>query len=140
MEYIAYLHKERNSDYGVSFPDFPGCITAGRTLDEAARMAAEALAFHIQGMIEDGAEIPEPSRIDDIATDIARHGAIAFLVNVEATDPTVRINITARESQVAKIDAFAAAAGLTRSGYMVREAMNGSKRMPRQSRRSAARR
>ena len=42
MEYIAYLHKDRDSDYGVSFPDFPGCITAGKTLDEASRMAAEA--------------------------------------------------------------------------------------------------
>ena len=43
MDYIAYLHKDRNSDYGVSFPDFPGCITAGKTLEEAHRMAAEAL-------------------------------------------------------------------------------------------------
>jgi hypothetical protein len=32
MEYIAYLHKDRDSDCGVSFPDFPGCITAGKTL------------------------------------------------------------------------------------------------------------
>ena len=48
MEYIAYLHKDRDSDYGVSFPDFPGCITAGRTLDEASRLAGEALALHIQ--------------------------------------------------------------------------------------------
>ena len=54
MEYIAYLHKDRGSDYGVSFPDFPGCITAGRTLDEASRMAEDALALHIQGMIEIG--------------------------------------------------------------------------------------
>ncbi len=37
MEYIAYLHKDRKSDFGVSFPDFPGCITAGKTLDESAR-------------------------------------------------------------------------------------------------------
>src|SRR5689334_6632615 len=38
MHYIAYLHKTRRSDYGVSFPDFPGCITAGKTLEEARRM------------------------------------------------------------------------------------------------------
>jgi hypothetical protein len=38
MEYIAHLHKDRNSDYDVSFPDFPGCISAGKTL--ASRMAA----------------------------------------------------------------------------------------------------
>jgi len=128
MEYIAYLHKGRNSDYGVSFPDFPGCITAGRTLDEASRMAQEALALHIQGMIEDGDPIPEPSKLDDIAKDVTEQGAIAFLVKAEPKDATVRINITARESQLAKIDELADAAGLTRSGYMVREAIAGEKR------------
>jgi predicted RNase H-like HicB family nuclease len=59
MKYIAYLHKEKKSDYGVSFPDFPGCITAGETLDEARRNAVEALSLHIKGMLEDGEEIPE---------------------------------------------------------------------------------
>ena len=36
MEYIAYLHKDKNTDYGVSFPDFPGCITAGSSLGKRA--------------------------------------------------------------------------------------------------------
>ena len=74
MEYIAYLHKDKNSDFGVSFPDFPGCVTAGKTLDEARVMAVEALALHIAGMAEDGAAIPEPSTIDDLADEM-----IAFL-------------------------------------------------------------
>src|SRR3981081_2225327 len=64
MEYRAYLHKDGNSDYGVSFPDFPGCITAGKTLDEASRMAAEALALPIQGMIEGGGGVPGASQLD----------------------------------------------------------------------------
>jgi predicted RNase H-like HicB family nuclease len=50
MKYIACLHKDKNSDCGVSFPDFPGCITAGSTLEEARSMAAEALALHVAGM------------------------------------------------------------------------------------------
>ena len=135
MEYIAYLHKDRNSDYGVSFPDFPGCITAGKTLDEASRMAAEALAFHIQGMIEDGDAVPEASKLDEVAANAAKHGAIAFMVNVDAPDATVRVNITARESQLEKIDALAEAAGMTRSGYMVRAALGeGKKPLRAQSR------
>jgi predicted RNase H-like HicB family nuclease len=69
MEYIAYLHKDSNSDFGVSFPDFPGCVTAGRTLDEARQLAPEALALHIEGMIEDGEHIPKPSTLDDLASD-----------------------------------------------------------------------
>ena len=104
MEYIAYLHKDRDSDYGVSFPDFPGCVTAGKSLDEASRMAAEALEFHIQGMIEDGDAVPEASKLDNVAADAAKSGAVAFMVSVDAPDATVRVNITARESQLDKID------------------------------------
>ncbi len=137
MEYIAYLHKDRDSDYGVSFPDFPGCITAGRTLDEASRLAPEALALHIEGMIEDGEAVPEPSKVDDIAADAAKHGAIAFMVKVDAPDATVRVNITARESQIEKIDQLAEAAGLTRSAYMVRAALGERKRVVRAQSRSA---
>lgn len=136
MEYIAYLHKDKNSDYGVSFPDFPGCITAGRTLDEASRMAQEALALHMQGMIEDGDPIPGPSKLDDIAKDAAKLGAIAFMVKAESPDATVRVNITARESQLKKIDDLAEAAGLTRSGYMVRAAVAAATRPTRGNRRT----
>ena len=60
MECIAYLHKDPNSDFSVSFPDFPGCVTAGRTLEEARHMAVEALGLHINGMIEDCEGIPAP--------------------------------------------------------------------------------
>ena len=125
MDYIAYLHKDKGSDFGVSFPDFPGCITAGKTLDQAHRMATEALRLHIAGMVEDGEEIPAPSTLDSLAGDPARKGAVAFLVHVEpATERTVRINITAREKQLQEIDKLANKAGLTRSAYMVRSALH----------------
>ena len=104
MEYIAYLHKDGKSDFGISFPDFPGCLTAGKTLEEARRMAAEALALHIRGMAEDGEAIPEPSTIDDVATDPAMKGAVAFLVSADL-EKTVRVNITARESQIDAVEA-----------------------------------
>jgi predicted RNase H-like HicB family nuclease len=90
MDYIAYLHKDHKSDFGVSFPDFPGCITAGRTLEEARRRAAEALSFHIVGMIEDGEKIPNPSTVDDVAGDPALKGAIASLSLAEIGWPTAR--------------------------------------------------
>ncbi len=122
MEYIAYLHKDGKSDFGVSFPDFPGCVTAGRTLEEAQRLAGEALALHIAGMAEDGEAIPEPSTIDDVANDPAMKGAVAFLVTVDL-EKTVRVNITARESQIDAIDRRAREAGMTRSAYMVLSAL-----------------
>jgi predicted RNase H-like HicB family nuclease len=129
MDYIAYLHKEKGSDYGVSFPDFPGCITAGKTLEDAHRMASEALTLHIAGMIEDGDTIPEPATLDSLTQDPLRKGAVAFLVHVEPkTERTVRINITVREKQIEKIDRLANDAGLTRSAYMVRSSLAGGAR------------
>src|SRR5664279_4626024 len=83
MEYIAYLHKDKGSDYGVSFPDFPGCVTAGRTLEEARELAVEALTVHMAGMIEDGEALPEPSTLDQLASDPAMQGAVAFLVRAK---------------------------------------------------------
>lgn len=125
MEYIAYLHKDKGSDYGVSFPDFPGCITAGRTLEEARELAVEALTLHMAGMVEDGDALPEPSTLDQLAKDPAMRGAVAFLVSAEAPEKTVRVNITARESQIEAIDRLARKAGMTRSAYMVQSAVRG---------------
>ncbi len=127
MNYIAYLHKDKKSDFGVSFPDFPGCVTAGKTLDEARRLAVEALEMHIAGMIEDGEELPEPAALDDLTQDLALKGAVAFLVHVEPqTDRAVRINITAREKQIEQIDRRAKEAGMTRSAFMVQSALHAS--------------
>jgi predicted RNase H-like HicB family nuclease len=125
MDYIAYLHKDRDSDFGVSFPDFPGCVTAGKTLAEAQRMAAEALALHIAGMIEDGDEVPAPSNLDALANDPNMRRAVAILVSAEpAPEKTIRINITARASQLEAIDQLADKAGMTRSAYMVQSSLN----------------
>jgi predicted RNase H-like HicB family nuclease len=128
MEYIAYLHKDKSSDFGVSFPDFPGCITAGKTLEEARELAVEALTLHMAGMIEDGEALPEPSTLDELADDPAMKHAVAFLVSAEAPEKTVRVNITARESQIEAIDKLARKAGMTRSAYMVRASVRGGGR------------
>ena len=56
--YIAPPRKEPTSDYGVDFPDFPGCVAAGRTLEETRRMAAEALEFHVAGIEQDREALP----------------------------------------------------------------------------------
>ena len=81
--YLGLVHKETDSDYGVSFPDFPGCITAGRTIEEARDMAAEALALHLEGLAEDGDEIPTPSSADAVIAHPDAADALALLL-VEA--------------------------------------------------------
>jgi predicted RNase H-like HicB family nuclease len=130
MEYVAYLHKDRKSDFGVSFPDFPGCITAGKTLEEARRLAPEALTLHIQGMIEDGQPIPEPSTLDDLARDPGMRNAVAFLVTVDVAEKAERFNITARKSQMEEIDRRAKSQGMTRSAYIVAAALTAKEKKP----------
>jgi predicted RNase H-like HicB family nuclease len=82
-EYVALLSKDPDSDYGVDFPDFPGCVTAGHTTEEARELALEALCLHIEGMIEDGEPMPSPTTIEKIKSDPANRGAVdVFLVSV----------------------------------------------------------
>lgn len=122
-DYVALIHKEPESDYGVSFPDFPGAITAGTTLDDARAMAEEALAFHIDGMTEDGDPIPQPSTLEAVMADRVNRDAVAFLVRIKPPiAKTVRVNVTMGEETLAVIDHYAETHGYTRSGLLVQAA------------------
>lgn len=117
--YIALLRKDPDSDFGVDFPDFPGCITAGSTLQEAREMAAEALQFHIEGMLEEGLPIPPPSGLDAIMADPENAEAIPFPVTIPGRRPkAVRVNVTIPESDLEAIDRHAKRIGLTRSAFL----------------------
>lgn len=74
MRYFAIIHKEPNTEYGVSFPDFPGCISSGDTLDEALLNAKEALIGHVKFMQSDLDSIPTPSTLDDVADQVKKLG------------------------------------------------------------------
>lgn len=69
MHYVAFIHSADGPGFGVSFPDFPGCVSDGDTVEEAIRRGAEALAFHVEGMIEDGEAVPEPRAVQEIKAD-----------------------------------------------------------------------
>ena len=124
--YIAIIHKDPKSDFGVSFPDFPGCVTAGRNIDEAKDLAQEALTLHIQGMIEDGEQLPTPSKLEQLMVDPDFADAAAYLVvDVPDTKPrTVRVNITVPEMTLKEIDAAAKKRGMSRSSFVVHAAQN----------------
>ncbi len=119
--YIALLRQEKDSDFGVDFPDFPGCITVGKTLEEAHKRASEALKFHIKGMLEDGDPIPEPNPLDDIMADPANAGAVPFLVTVPDTR-SKRVNVTLPESELEAIDAYARRHNMSRSAFLLEAA------------------
>jgi predicted RNase H-like HicB family nuclease len=121
--YIGLIHKEPGSDYGVSFPDFPGAVTAGRTLDEARAMAEEALALHIEGLVEDGIALPTPSSLETIMTSRENRDAVVTLVPAKVgARRAVRVNVTFSEDVLAAIDRHSAARGLSRSGFLAQAA------------------
>ena len=123
LNYIAVIHKDENSDYGVSFPDIPGCITTGSNLEEAKTMANEALNLHLNSMIEDGEDLPEPSDLDNLnLNDKFKDSIHAFLVidySPRAKKPELkRINITLDETLVEKADLLATQYHTSRSGLI----------------------
>ena len=122
-QFIALIHKDGASDFGVSFPDLPGCVTAGATLDEARDLATEALSFHLEGLEQDGEAIPEPSSLKSVMADPENRDGVAILVPApNAPVKTIRINITLPEDVLNAIDAYAEANGYSRSGFLVRAA------------------
>ena len=47
MRYVSFIHRDDDTGHGISFPDCPGCVSVGDSVDEAIRHRREALAFHV---------------------------------------------------------------------------------------------
>ncbi|MBI3734557.1 MAG: type II toxin-antitoxin system HicB family antitoxin [Chloroflexi bacterium] len=58
LSYRVRLRKEPEGGYTVTVPSLPGCVTYGETVDEALKMAREAIELYIQILKEDAADIP----------------------------------------------------------------------------------
>ena len=86
--YPAVLTFDEGYDIAVTFPDLPGCATSGADEKEALAMAKEALSLHLYGMETDGEEIPEPSPIKAIQSEIEANECVAF---VEVFMPSIRM-------------------------------------------------
>ena len=121
--YIALIHKDEGSDYGVSFPDLPGVISAGSTLDEARAMATEALAFHLEGLAADGEAVPEPTSLEEIMATAENRDGVAVLIQAPVEEiKSVRVNITLPSDVLNQIDERAEREGFTRSGFLAQAA------------------
>jgi predicted RNase H-like HicB family nuclease len=67
--YIALVHKDKDTSYGVSFPDVPGCISAGDTFEEAIDNASAALAGHLAIIKADSDPIPNARSLEELKQD-----------------------------------------------------------------------
>lgn len=106
---------ERGSEgFGVFFPDLPGCVSAGATIQDAARNAEEALDGHLAVSAEHGDVIPDPSDLDTIEHDPNVDEVARLLVRAERPGKAVRLNITLDEGLLSRIDRIAS----NRSGFL----------------------
>ena len=67
--FIAIVHKDEDSIFGIAFPDAPGCFSAVNTLDELFPMAAEALDAWMEATLDTGGTLPERRDLSTIAGD-----------------------------------------------------------------------
>lgn len=123
MRYIAFIHKDPGSAYGVSFPDVPGCFSAGDTIDEAVRNAVDALSGHVRLLEADGDPVPLPRDFDAIMadSDLAedREGAMTTIVPlVRDRGSSTRINVSLDLGLLEAIDSAARERGQTRSAFL----------------------
>ena len=129
MRYVAFLHDDDEPGFGISFPDFPGCVSDGDTLDDAICRGAEALAFHVEGMMADGEPLPRPRSLHEIKADESlaewRHGAtIAFVPLILDKGSPRRVNVSLDFGLLRAIDDEAKRRGMTRSAFLSNAARN----------------
>ena len=60
MQYAVVIEQGQGS-FGAFVPDLPGCVAVGETESEARDLIREAIEFHLEGMREDGEQVPSPS-------------------------------------------------------------------------------
>lgn len=117
--YIGIVHKDADSDYGIAFPDLPGCFSAGGDLAELERNAIEAIDLFLEG--EDIAAYPARDmnavRAGLDADD--REALLMAVPFVRAGGRTVRVNFTVDAATLAAIDAAAKRRNLSRSAFLV---------------------
>ncbi len=129
MRYVAFIHRDNGPGFGISFPDFPGCVSDGNTIDEAIRRGSTALAFHVEGMAQDGEKIPEPRSLQDVEADQSlaewREGAaICFVPVIFDKGSPRRVNISLDYGLLQAIDDAAKRRGMTRSAFLSSAARN----------------
>jgi len=121
MRYPVVIHKDLESDYGVTIPDLPGCFSAGATLDEALQEVVEAIECHLEGLLLDNEPIPAPQTLEFHQSNPDYANGLWALVTVDVTKlsgKTRRVNITLPERVLNVMDKYATEHGETRSGLI----------------------
>lgn len=128
MQLPLAIQKDKDSAYGVTIPDVPGCYSWGDTIDEAIRNARDAVYSHFEAVAAETGGIGEltSSTIESLATQEEFAGAIWALVEIDMSrldSRPMRINISVPRFVLKKIDSYADARHESRSGFIARAAL-----------------
>ena len=122
--YLALVHKDAGSAWGLTFPDLPGCFSAADEEDGIITNAMEALELYAEGIDA----LPAPRGIDalsrdkDVAAELAAGAYLIAIPFIRNTQRTTRVNITLPKGLLDAIDDEAARRKLTRSALMAQAA------------------
>lgn len=102
MHYPVVIHKDSDSDYGVTVPDLLGCFSAGETIEEALVSVGEAIECHIEGLLISEEEIPLPTPIENHYKNADYFDGIWAVVDIDLTklydDSSHKLNLKKRSN------------------------------------------
>lgn len=123
MLYPLYVHHAAGTAWGGTFPDFPGCFTAADTLADLPRCAQEAVEVFFE---DEDVDIPAPGDIDRLCSQSDFQGGFWLLVDIDLAKVNakpLRLNVSLPAHLVQRIDRYADAHHMTRSGFLARAAL-----------------
>jgi predicted RNase H-like HicB family nuclease len=115
--YPAVLERGPRATFGVWFPDFPGCVAAARTQEDAIAKAQGALAQAVIELTEEDKALPAPTPFEKIILPKGCDLVSFFAVAVEPPNPSERVNIYLPKALLARIDLRTQALGMSRSSF-----------------------
>jgi len=126
-KYAAIIDKDKDSAYGVYFPDLIGCFAAGDTEDEALDNARISLRMYAEDLVETGQALPRARTIHELRADrdvreSLDEGGFFVLVPLLFSDKKRRVNVMLEPSLIAAIDDVARISGTSRSDYLAHAA------------------
>lgn len=123
MRYTVLIDGKAGA-YGIVFPDLPGCVAMGKTVDKALVNAADALRDWIELSEAQGEPVPPPTPVERLRRDaevvagLAEGAVLASVPLVRETGKPVKANLSIDSGVLAALDDEAKARDLTRSGMV----------------------
>lgn len=125
MRIAVVLHSDDGQRYGVTVPDLAGCFSAGDSIDDALESVKEAIELHLEGLLEEGQDLPTIAPISQYQNNPDYAGGVWAIVEIDTTafeGEAEQIDITLPKLLLKRIDDYTHAKHLTRSVFLAEAA------------------